>query len=317
MSSAPTEATPRPDGALRHEALLYGSDKEYVTGVVAFLHGAMVAAEPALVAVPGPHVELLRGSVNGAGDSVRFVDMIQLGRNPSRIIPAIGQFLDEHAGRSVRFVGEPIWPGRSDAGIIEATRHEALINTAFVQADVRVLCPYDIAGLDAAVLTDARRTHPEIIEGGVWRRSSRFTDPTLVHDAAAWPRLAPPDTAVAIEFDDPAALPALRSVARQQATAAGLADHRVEDLLLAISEVATNTLVHTPGGGTLRVWPQPGSLVCEVHDSGRIIDPLAGRQRPATHALGGRGLWLINHLCDLVEIRSGHDGTTVRCHMSR
>jgi hypothetical protein len=28
-------------------------------------------------------------------------------------------------------------------------------------------------------------------------------------------------------------------------------------------------------------------------------------------------LWLVNQVCDLVELRSGADGTTVRMHMRR
>jgi hypothetical protein len=30
----------------------------------------------------------------------------------------------------------------------------------------------------------------------------------------------------------------------------------------------------------------------------------------------GRGLWLVNQLCDLVQIRSGPSGTTIRVHMA-
>ncbi len=57
--------------------------------------------------------------------------MAELGRNPARIIPEVQAFTDKHPGQRVRFVGEPIWPGRSAAEICEATRHEALLNLAF------------------------------------------------------------------------------------------------------------------------------------------------------------------------------------------
>jgi hypothetical protein len=42
---------------------------------------------------------------------------------------------------------------------------------------------------------------------------------------------------------------------------------------------------------------------------------MAGRRRPAADALEGRGLWLINQLCDLVEMRSDPSGMTVRMHV--
>ncbi len=48
-----------------------------------------------------------------------------------------------------------------------------------------------------------------------------------------------------------------------------------------------------------------------------IADPLAGRQRPAPDAPGGHGLWLVNQICDLVELRSGPAGTSIRMHMRR
>jgi len=53
-----------------------------------------------------------------------------------------------------------------------------------------------------------------------------------------------------------------------------------------------------------------------VHDVGRITDPLAGRVRHGPDD-SGHGLWLVNQVCDLVELRSGDAGTTVRMHMRR
>ncbi len=53
-------------------------------------------------------------------------------------------------------------------------------------------------------------------------------------------------------------------------------------------------------------------LVCEVRDRGRLIDPLVGRTKPPDSSEGGRGVWLANHLCDLVQIQSNDQGTTIR-----
>ena len=52
---------------------------------------------------------------------------------------------------------------------------------------------------------------------------------------------------------------------------------RADDLALAVSEAATNTLCHAGGGGELRRWHDDGHIVCEVHDLGRIRDPMTGR----------------------------------------
>ena len=45
--------------------------------------------------------------------------------------------------------------------------------------------------------------------------------------------------------------------------------------------------------------------------------PLAGRLRPPPTQEGGRGLWLANQLCDLVQIRSRPGRTTVRLRAAR
>jgi anti-sigma regulatory factor (Ser/Thr protein kinase) len=67
----------------------------------------------------------------------------------------------------------------------------------------------------------------------------------------------------------------------------------------------------------VRTWREPDAVVCEVSDSGAIADPLAGRVEPRPDQLGGRGLWVANHLCDLVQIRSSPSGTVARVRMGQ
>ena len=96
---------------------------------------------------------------------------------------------------------------------------------------------------------------------------------------------------------------------------AGLPDARARDLVIAVSEVAANTFRHARSAGTLDIWHDQNEIVCEIRDKGVITDPLAGKRRPASDALAGHGLWLVHQLCDLVELLSGEDGTTIRMHM--
>ncbi len=69
---------------------------------------------------------------------------------------------------------------------------------------------------------------------------------------------------------------------------------------------------HGGGRRELRTWQEDHALICEVRDDGSIDDPMAGRRMPPVSGDGGRGLWLVNQLSDLVQIRSGDDGSTVR-----
>ena len=85
--------------------------------------------------------------------------------------------------------------------------------------------------------------------------------------------------------------------------------------MLAVDEVATNSLRHGGGRGTLRIWRDEGALVCEVRDAGRIEDPMVGRERPAVDRDGGRGLGMVHQLCDLVQLRSFPNGAVVRLHV--
>jgi anti-sigma regulatory factor (Ser/Thr protein kinase) len=107
----------------------------------------------------------------------------------------------------------------------------------------------------------------------------------------------------------------VRALTRRRADLCGLSEDRAGNLTLAVSELAANTLRHSPDGGTLRIWHTPTELVCQITDQGWIEDPLAGR-RPPVSDQGGQGLWLVNQLCDLVQRRSGPSGTTIRLHMS-
>jgi anti-sigma regulatory factor (Ser/Thr protein kinase) len=139
----------------------------------------------------------------------------------------------------------------------------------------------------------------------------------LVGGAAAIDSHPPDGRTDLAEVDfGPDGLARLRDVVAALANACGLARARVEDLVLAVHELATNSVRHGGGRGTCRLWREGAKLVCEVSDRGWITDPMAGRRRPATDQLGGRGLWLVNQLCDAMELRSSPDGTVVRVWMS-
>lgn len=109
----------------------------------------------------------------------------------------------------------------------------------------------------------------------------------------------------------------VRALVFRRAREAGLSEARANDLVLAVSEVAANTLRHTNAAGTLVIWQDGDEIVCEVHDEGTITDPLVGKHKPPPGASGGHGLWLVRQVCDLVELTSDENGTTVRMHMAR
>jgi anti-sigma regulatory factor (Ser/Thr protein kinase) len=108
----------------------------------------------------------------------------------------------------------------------------------------------------------------------------------------------------------------VRALVLRQARQAGLTEGRANDLVLAVSEVAANTLRHTRSPGILAIWHDEDEVICEVRDEGTITDPLVGRRKPPPGASGGHGLWLVRQVCDLVELTSDASGTTIRMHMA-
>jgi len=96
-----------------------------------------------------------------------------------------------------------------------------------------------------------------------------------------------------------------------------LDEGRAADLALSVNKLAGNSLRHGGGSGSLRIWTADRMLICEIEDSGRLDKPLAGRERPLTDRENGFGLWLVNQLCDLVQVRTFEKGTVIRLHMAR
>ena len=105
----------------------------------------------------------------------------------------------------------------------------------------------------------------------------------------------------------------LRHAVLRCAQFVGLPGQRLEDFVLAVNEIVTNAVKHAGGRGRLRMWLKDGSLRCEVADEGDGIPEarLEGQQLPPSFAVSGRGLWLARHLCDLLTVQTGPEGTKV------
>jgi anti-sigma regulatory factor (Ser/Thr protein kinase) len=289
--------------AFDHLALFYEGDGEFLTGTLPFVEEGLDQDESVMVAVD-PHKRRLleRALSGGSSRAVRFVDMHALGHNPARIIPAWQAFLDQRDGRGARGIGEPAWPGRTPVELEECGIHEALLNVAFGGGPAwDLLCPYDVGGLDHAVLERARHYHP-----GPDRWQGSVPDTPL----------DPPPPGALIAPIQSFNLAAIREVVAAEARAAGLPPSRSDELVLAVSELAANSLEHGGGGGALKIWSEGATMVCEVTDRGHITDPLVGRRAPTPAQDRGRGLWIANQVCDLVQIRSSDRGTTVRLHVA-
>ena len=297
--------------AFHHEAVFYADRQEFLAATLPDIHEALAGDGAVLVAVADDQRAWLQEALGAEADAVTFADMHALGRNPACIIPAWRDFLREAGPGPIVGIGEPVWPGRSEAELVECSRHESLLNLAFDGGRPwRLLCPYDTAQLAPEVLEEARRNHPHVDS----ERSPSYAGPSAAltrDDALPAPAASPAE--LLFGRDD---LALVRDFVERQARRAGCEGERLEDLVLAANELATNSMRHGGGSGMLRTWHDGGTFFCEVRDRGHIDDPLAGRERPADLRGGGHGLWIVNHLCDLVQMRSSASGSVVRLSMT-
>lgn len=298
-------------GGFRHDAVLYAGFDDFVAQMGPFVVDGVAADEPTLVVVDKTKIDALREALGDVADEVTFADMRDVGENPARIIAAWRAFVDEHAGRRVRGIGEPIHPDRTADELRECHLHEALLNVAFhADEPFWLVCPYDVAALPHEVIDTSRRTHPLVGPCHAPHPSAQYrpVDDHLPFDA---PLVPPPEWVRVIPFGE-GELPVVRRTARALGRVHGLPAERIDDFVIALNEVATNAVEHGGGIGELRLWSDQGHLVAEVADRGVIDDALVGRLPPALDLESRRGLWLANQLCDLVQIHSAEHGTTIR-----
>src|SRR5215467_3087523 len=138
--------------------------------------------------------------LSGEHGEVSYGDMAELGRNPGRVIPAVRAFAEAHPGRRVRYLCEPVWPGRSAAETCEATRYEALINLALSGTPVSIMCLYDAIGLAPAALLEARFTHPALLQDGQPLSSADFAGAGLLPPECDRPLPAVPSDAQTLGY---------------------------------------------------------------------------------------------------------------------
>ena len=111
-------------------------------------------------------------------------------------------------------------------------------------------------------------------------------------------------------------LPQLRKAVRREAIAAGLAGERVDDVVIAVHELAANAVRHGGGSGRLRMFTVAGELHCQLSDAGQ--DTPGERAWNGVKAgpwqwlvLPGHGLSLVREVADDLSIKPDPGGSEV------
>ncbi|MGF7237858.1 MAG: anti-sigma factor RsbA family regulatory protein [Frankia sp.] len=314
LTGEPRQATAAT--GLAHEVLTYHGESEFLAGVTSFVGEGLADSGRVVVALGSQNIVRLRAAlgVDGRNPGLTYLDVAELGRNPARTIPAWREFALEDGDPGRPFSGVCEWSptGRPPAEVDAVCREEALLNVAFAaERPWRLLCLYDATALDGPILAGADSGHPYLRFGGAVRDNPAYLDAGAGQSTLAGPLPEPPAVADRLTFTGEG-LAETRVAASRRAREAGFGRDRADDLALAVHEIATNSVLHGGGVGVLRVWTEPGAVVCEISDRGWLRDPLVGRSMPEPGEEGGRGLWLANQLCDLVQVRSRPGRTVIR-----
>ena len=307
-----SEAPVRSRQSYRHEAFLWHNPADFTATLVSFIEEGLDVGEPVMVALTPLHTQWLHDGLSGsAAERVEFVDMARLGGNPARIIPAWQRFLETQSepGRPVRGVGEPIWPGRHPQELLECQLHEALLNVA-IDPDLPLwlICPYDADTLSHAVIEEAHRSHPVIVDAGTHRGSAHYAGRAHV-DTLFAAELSPAAGRYREAVITAETLNRVPAYVKLELYVAGLPVDRAGQIAIAVKRLTRDSLRRGSPSATIRLWSEPDALICEVADDITVTNPLHGRTVPTNEH---EGLWEANQVCDLVQLRSTPTGTIVR-----
>jgi anti-sigma regulatory factor (Ser/Thr protein kinase) len=282
-------------GGHRHDAFLFAHDEELLDVLVPFLKDGLGAGEPMLVALSDRHTDLLRSALP-ADLPLEFLPEDVYFR-PAKVLRAYRERMVAHVragAERIRVVGElPVtafgatWDGW--------TRYEAAVNRVYREFPVWCLCVYDQRTTPPAVLRDIARTHPTLTApDGTREPSEAYTEPESYlseeRPMAADPVQHGRPTTV---LTDPAPIEARAAV--RDIDQGEVSDDDVEDLVVAVSEVVTNAIVHGRAPVEVRMWAGGDRIVVTVSDAGPgPADPLAGLVPSAGSDTSGRGLWITN-----------------------
>jgi anti-sigma regulatory factor (Ser/Thr protein kinase) len=192
------------------------------------------------------------------------------------------------------------------------TEFDAALNVALADLPVRITCFYPELPLYLEVVEGAQRNHPFLRADDELRHNPGHHDPRAVlaaRPAAPPPLLGPPDVRLPFSAWQ---LHEVRSTVEQALDGCGYERERVEDVVLAVNELATNAVEHGTPEAQLSLWTGPRGLLCEIDDGGTLRDPLPGLQPPHPAEPRGRGVWIARQLCDSLHVWTDGRGTHVR-----
>ncbi|GAB3207138.1 anti-sigma factor RsbA family regulatory protein [Marinactinospora thermotolerans] len=308
-----------PDNAgfegFEHHGVLFHSARELCDVVVPRIRAGLASGDHVVVALRPGHATAVRAALTPSeSDSVHFVDHDTWYEAPGRTLAALHRLTLLHPDRHITVVGEPALPLDNPLELREWHRLDSVLGASLAGSRLRLMCLHDTDALPRSVLERVWHTHPVMIIGGTPRHSPDYRDAAAYSAADALEPLPPPDGPVE-SLEIVPDLPALRDELTALAKRLGAPRERVNDLVVAVNEMAANVLEHGAGKGMISLWLAPGRLMCDVFDEGGdLTDPLSGYFPADALSVRGYGLWITRQICDFMEVRGNAGGSLVRLH---
>jgi anti-sigma regulatory factor (Ser/Thr protein kinase) len=303
-----------------HDGLFYSSDEQLLRFAVPFLRDGIAHGEAVVIVANDDTRELLEPALEGLGP-VEFVSPHAVFTRTATAVRAYRDLVEEALARGaqrVRAISEVNF-GTTTHAQAESIRFEAVANLALAAHPLWNVCLYDVRRIPAELLTASAHAHPYLVTDDHRRPNPDYLPPVelLRRHSQIGPytiEAQPPS----LELHDLHAvgLSTLRRTIHNEATAGSvLPQDQIDDFLEAISEIASNALVHGTGQVSVRAWVTQQRLVCTITDHGSgFDDPLAGFLPAPLNGLPvhGAGLWLARNFSDSLDFSTTADGFTAR-----
>lgn len=295
-----------------HVAVLHDGPDDLARRVADPLRAGLARGDAVLVCLAAPAWEATADRIGPL--AARATLMPQQARyvNPGTAMAELHRFVDRalaEGAPSVWSIGTLPFEGADHDD--RWWRYEAAVDVVLGDRPLHALCTYDRATTTAVQRAGACRTHA-VVDGDAGRRPS----PTYRHGG-------PIDAGGRVPGGRPAVEVSPGTVAEVRAAVASavdgsLAGEQLDDLLVMVSEMASNGIRHGHPPVTVRLWDDGDEVVVEVRDAGAgLADPYADLRRPRGGIAGGFGLWLVGQLAHRVTIGRHARETVVTAALRR
>ncbi|MFD8492636.1 anti-sigma factor RsbA family regulatory protein [Amycolatopsis sp. NPDC059657] len=282
----------------RHQGCVYGSDAEFLAMAVPFAEDGLRGEEPVLIAITAKNLELFREAMGADADRLDYAERADAVRrycaHRGPVIP----------GARVRILSEQTWMGRSRREVIAAQRREAKLNVVLAGTRISMICAYDTRIVEAGIVEDVHRTHPECVVGRRAEPSAQFVAPEEFARSLTSP---PPPGSTADLFRFEGDLVAVRRHVLEKATPILVAENAIAMFDIAVGEVLAKLVERGVDRAIVWVRAAAGRVVCTLHTD----QPL----RPPHLHQADSGLWMSNQICEWVDVSSDADGCTIELAM--